>query len=255
MSNLHLYPNEHPYAVMQEIERHDEAVRWFGEMTACIFMWNAFDFAARLVGRCTVCFEAYGEIADAYGQAPRKMCPNCYGTTFEGGIRALLYRPAIWTKDVVSQDVEKRGQVEVTTAEVQTVSGTAMREGDFLVRSNGTRWQINSPDDTEISTGFGPKGNDSVVGSFFRAQLEDGSSVAYLIPIVEEAMSFRGHSPYPLYPTQWDIINGDIADGGNDDPFSQRPPVQPPGNWGYVPPATIILDGNDADLDLDGGGP
>lgn len=250
-----LYPNEHPYAVAQEIERHDEAVRFFGEMTACVMLWNAFDFHAGLVGRCPTCYLNYGDIADAYKQAPRKNCPDCLGTTFAGGLRAVVYRPAIWTKDVVSQDTEKRGQVEIYTAEVQTVSGMAMREGDFLVRSNGTRWQINSPDDTEVATGFGPKGSDSVVGSFFRAQLEDESSVAYMIPISEEALALRGHSPYPLYPTQWDVINGDITDGGNDDPFSQRPPVQPPGNWGYQPPATIIMDGNDAALDLDGGGP
>jgi hypothetical protein len=205
------YPNEHSYAVEQEVLRHDDAVINFGEMTACIMLWCTRDFQQGLVERCSVCYTPFGLIADAYEQSSKNKCANCYGTTFEGGIRAILYRPALWAEDVVSEDVRARGYTTVSTGSVQVTSDFNMRDGDYLVRQDGTRWKITAPQVSEISTGFGPTGLQVAPGAMFRVQLEDTTSVSYLIPISQLAIEVDGWAPYMLYPTDSDVVNGPLT--------------------------------------------
>jgi membrane protein implicated in regulation of membrane protease activity len=214
------FPNEHTYAAQQEVLRHDDAIISFGEMTACVMMWNIADLDRGDVTRCTVCYTPFGIIADAYQQPSKGMCTSCYGTSFQGGIRAIVYRPAMWVEDTSSDQLERRGQAVNASGTVQLTSDFMMRDGDYLVRSDGTYWRITSPQDNEIVTGFGPSatGSDANVagttsGSTVRVQLEDKSSIAYSLPINPTALLSVGWSPYMLYPSGYDVVNGSLLYG------------------------------------------
>jgi hypothetical protein len=62
-------------------------------------------------------------------------CANCYGTTFEGGIRAHRSTARhCGTKNVRSlEDVRERGHTVVASGSVQVTSDFNMRDGDYLV--------------------------------------------------------------------------------------------------------------------------
>ena len=213
------FPNEHQYSLEQEVLRHDDAVISLGEMSACALLWAVADFEAGLVTRCSVCYLPYGDIAAAYEQPAKNRCTNCYGTSFEGGLRALLYRPALWNEDQVSEDNKERGNVTVSSGSVQVTSDFSMRDGDFIIRQDGTRWRISQPNANTIVHGFGPTGLQTSSGSMFRVQYEDPTSVAYTIPVTQLALNQRGWSPYMLYASSYDVVNGPLFvytfDSGN----------------------------------------
>lgn len=205
------FQNEHLYAVDQEVLRHDDAIHYYGEMTACVMLWSVRDFELGLVERCSVCYTPLGLVTEAYQQSSKQKCANCYGTTFEGGIRALIYRPALWDETPVSQDIRERGHTIVASGTVQVTSDFNMRDGDYLVRQDGTRWRITEPTGSEIVNGFGPTGTQVFSGATFQVQLEDRSSVAYMVPVSQPGLEVIGWSPYMLYPSEFDIINGPLT--------------------------------------------
>lgn len=205
------FQNEHLYAVTQEVLRHDDALAWYGEMTACVMLWSVRDFENGLVQRCSFCYTPLGLVAEAYQQSSKARCANCYGTTFEGGIRAVVYRPALWEERMVSQDVRERGHTTVASGSVQITSDINMRDGDFLIRQDKTRWKITEPQVSEIVNGFGPTGTQLAPGSSFQVQLEDRSSVAYMIPVNQTVLNTVGWKPFMVYPNAADVINGPLV--------------------------------------------
>lgn len=205
------FQNEHLYAVEQERIRHDDALHWYGEMTACVMFWAYPDFRKGDVGRCSVCYTPYGIVADAYKQPSKSNCPNCYGTTFEGGIRAIVYRPVLWQEDSTSKDIRPRGHTMISSGTAQVTSDINMRDGDYLVRQDRTRWIIAEPQVSEIANGFGPTGLQMAPGSVFQVQLEDQSAIAYSIPVDQDALNLVGWKPYMLYPHPSDIVNGSLV--------------------------------------------
>ena len=183
--SVYYLPDLQRYVVDQESMRHNEALFTFGEYSMFVLMWRIVDFAAGLVTRCHVCY-ARGRTSDAYGQSDKEKCLNCYGTTFEGGIRAQITRPAIWVdndEDTIVTDA--RGQMTHSADRlVQTTSDFTMHTNDYVFRYDGTRWQIGVPTGNRVHTGFGPIGSEaSLIGfNINGVNKEDESSVAYLIP-------------------------------------------------------------------------
>lgn len=207
------FPNPHQYAVDQEVMRHDDAVHYFGEMTAVVMMWNQRDFDLGKVGRCEECFTSWGDVTDAYEQSSKRKCPACFGTTFQGGFRAIVYRPCIWDFDSdEKQDYEKRGYTQAGRAGVQTVAGLTLHDNDYLIRQDGSRWRMGPPSDDHIVTGFSPVGQLIPSGSILQVQREDPSSIVYMIPVNQEGLQVQGWSPYMLYPTTNDVVRGQAAD-------------------------------------------
>lgn len=203
------YQNQHPYALAQEVQRHDDAVHWYGEMTAFILWWHIHDFEANLVARCSVCYTPLGDITEVYRQVPKQKCAGCYGTTFEGGYRAIIYRPAIWDTTRTDSRTEKRGDIVKATGTIQMASGFIARAGDTAVRSDGTHWQLSQAQGPELSTGFGPRGGlDSVIRSKANVQLEDADAVSHLVTIDTSALDLAGWQPWvsPTHPS--DVLNG-----------------------------------------------
>lgn len=204
--------NQHAYATQQERMRHDDAVLWYGEMTVFILWWSTLDFHNGLVDRCSTCFKPLLDIAEVYQQAPKIKCPNCYGTTFEGGFRALLYRPALWDHYQADQDLQRRGLTTSQTANVQPTTDFQMRDNDCAIRGDNTRWRITQPKQTELATGFGTKASwPNVLTSVIEAHLEDTSSVVYTVPVNLSSLTLEGWSPTVPYPHANDIINGPLT--------------------------------------------
>lgn len=204
------FQNEHDYAAVLEIQHHDEALAWYGEMAALVLLWDIEDFNEGRVGRCSVCYTPFGKITEAYNQPMRNRCHNCFGTTFEGGYRALVYRPTLWGPVPQMEGLTKHGELKIVSAEVQTTADVQMRDGDWIVRQDGTRWKIGQPVGQEITTGFGPSA-DQLSRSSFRATQEDPTSAAFLVQVDTLAMQTTGWKPYMVYPTSSDDLRGPIA--------------------------------------------
>lgn len=209
------------WAIQNEIKHHNQALYTIGEYAVFLLMWHEQDFTAGRVGRCLTCFESEGVIAKAYGQGNKALCPDCFGTTFEGGIRARIYRPALFTE--VDEDEQKtaRGVTRPAGVNVESTNDFRILHGDFVFRANGHRYQLRAPARTTLRTGFGhPFQTSTSLGyNISRGALEDpNTSVAALIPptavqlkaILEQAryvpFDFSGYETInaPLIPTEDD---------------------------------------------------
>jgi hypothetical protein len=170
------------WAVEQERQRHDQALWMMGENTLFCLMWTARDYDNGLVGVCTVC--ASDRISKAYGQATRNKCPSCFGTRFEGGYRALIVRPAIFTDADDGQSFTARGVVSPQEVHLETTSDFRVHGGDYAMRATGER-----PHQREVGTAY----------NLTRAAVEDEDSVAYTIPpdsdSLIEILSRSGSTP------------------------------------------------------------
>jgi hypothetical protein len=180
----HWLPDPQNYAVEQERQRHLDALFSFGEFAVIVLMWRIQDFEEGLVRRCPTCYLAEGKIAEAYGQGARRKCPDCFGSTFEGGYRARIIRPSMWDHDVTDQHEAPRGDTFVDAARMQTTGDFSMNTDDYAFRADGTRWQLRVSDWDLLRTGFQmPSVTSTMLGwNTTTASLEDASSVAYLIP-------------------------------------------------------------------------
>jgi hypothetical protein len=172
------------WAVQQEHLRHNEAIYHVGEWTMFVLMWHLEDFEAGRVQRCTACYTSYGRIAEAYQQPAKNKCPDCFGTTFEGGYRARIVRPSIFTDTDEDEKLDRRGIVSPDDVQIETTSDFRIRSGDYAFRGNGTRWQLRVPERITLRTGFGmpTQGMDAIGYNSARAQQENETSVAFLIP-------------------------------------------------------------------------
>ena len=209
-------PDPQDYAIAQERLRHEQALYSFGEYAMFVLMWRVEDHTAGLVDRCPACYLAHGKIAEAYGQPSQRDCPECFGTTFEGGYRAKIVRPCLFDDNEPAQDVVERGERSVQAATIQTTTDFRMRKGDYAFRANGTRWQVRMMGSHSLATGFRTAAlpeRDMVAFNVAQANLEDPSSVAYLIP-PDEATLVRELDVYgirrPKDFTHIDVIRGPV---------------------------------------------
>lgn len=203
------------WAIEQERLRHKEALYTLGEYAVFALMWHEQDLTAGRVGRCPDCFVSRGVIAEAYGQGDQNRCPSCYGTTFEGGIRALIYRPALFTE--VDEDEQKtaRGIMRPASVDVESTEDFRLLHGDYVFRANGHRYQLRVPQRVTLRTGFGtPYQTTTSLGyAIGRAAYEDiNASVAYDIPPSATVLrSILGQGRYePFDFSGNEVINGPL---------------------------------------------
>jgi hypothetical protein len=173
------------WAVDQERQRHLQALYTVGEWTMFCLMWHLEDFENGLVTRCSVC---YNRSSQAYKQGERNKCPDCFGTTFEGGFKALIVRPAIFGDTDEGQQYQARGVVDSDDLDMESTPDFRVRSGDYCFRSTGHRFYLRVPDRVTLRTGFAtPYQRSMAVGyNHARASLEDRSTVSYTIPPVQD---------------------------------------------------------------------
>lgn len=216
-------PNNQPFyvrktqdwATSQERMRHTQALFTVGEPVVFVLMWKVEDFLAGLCVKCTRCSPVGGTLASrefaVYEQPITATCPVCYGTTFLGGIRARIVRPAIVTD---ADEDERKGSRGVTRPESVTVESTndfRSRQGDWMFRSDGSRWQLGHPSRIMLRTGYqAPTQQQMSIGyARISATREDASSVAYVIPPNPTLVQTLLQTP----PGAWPSIVDDVVNG------------------------------------------
>jgi hypothetical protein len=176
------------FAIENERLRQNQAIYWYGEYVMFILMWHIQDFEQGRVERCSTCFGTGDSIQDrisaAYKQPTKQKCPDCYGTTFEGGYKAKIIRPAILTDSDKNDQIQARGVTHSMALDVETVSDFRLRSGDYMFRQNGDRFYLRTPTRTTLRSGFEHPQQTvhSIHYNLARASLEDRETVSYLIP-------------------------------------------------------------------------
>jgi hypothetical protein len=194
-------PRQNPYwlaeregwAQTQVRDSHVQALNEMGEYALFTLMWYAKDHADGLVDVCQTCTlsaNQLGRMSAAYEQPTREKCPDCFGTHFEGGYRAQIIRPSLWTDSNTDTEKTRRGEVTTDAMVIETTEDFSFRHGDYVFRANGARYQGEELSSAWIRAGFDvPDDAKSVAGQISQARLEDPSSVAYLLPPTADVLS------------------------------------------------------------------
>jgi hypothetical protein len=183
------------FAIENERLRQNQAIYWYGEYVMFILMWHIQDLEEGRITRCTECYGNGSTLNDrvtaAYNQPTQNKCPTCFGTTFEGGYKARIIRPAILTDSDKDDANQARGVTHSMSLDVETVSDFRLRSGDYMFRSNGDRFYLRTPTRTTLRTGFETplQTTHSIHYNLARAGLEDRGTVSYLIPPSESSLA------------------------------------------------------------------
>jgi hypothetical protein len=206
------------WAERQVRDSHVEAMNLMGEYALFTLMWHAKDFAAGLVAVCPTCTMT-GTVLDraskAYQQPTRELCPDCFGTHFEGGFRAQIIRPCLWTDHNTDTRNTPRGEVSTDSMVVETTEDFEFRSGDYIFRANGDRYQGQELSGAWIRTGFSvPDFERSVAGQISQAKLEDPASVAFIIPPtadrLDQVLTVPVNTHFPLDFSANEVIRGPL---------------------------------------------
>jgi hypothetical protein len=252
------------FAIVQERQRHAQALWQYGELVMFALLWRPEDIPAGLAKRCTRCYTpgqvindlppetppplgwptaaTEAQISAAYGQGSQFRCLLCFGTQVIAagevkvpGVRALIVRPAILTDTDQNQQRTARGVVSTGSVQVQSTPDFRVSTLDYLFRTDGRRYQLSVPARTTLRTGFGSPWQASAGISYniSNASLEDpDASVAYAIaPLAADLAQVLG--TYTRIPADYawiEQVNGPLIPG--EDP--------PPAASGlYQPPASV----------------
>ena len=71
---------------------------------------------------------------DIYKQSEQSSCPDCYGSTFAGGVKSAVRAWAIFTDHVAAEQVGQNGVWTPDQRDVQTEPFPLLTEHDFIVR-------------------------------------------------------------------------------------------------------------------------
>lgn len=164
---------------------HEEALYAYGELALFTLMWRPVDFEAGRVGRCSTCFNGTkARNAAAFEQPTKRECPDCFGSTFEGGFRAQIIRPSLFADRNEEMRDEIRGTMVSDTIRVETTGEFVLHKDDYVFRFDGARYQVEEKAEDVVRPGFGnPRSERSVAGPT-TAHREESTSVAFLIPPV-----------------------------------------------------------------------
>lgn len=211
------------WALQQQRQSHAQAIYMIGEWAMFFLMWRVVDFEAGRVQRCSVCYPAGDplatRVANVYDQPHKNKCPSCFGTTFEGGYRARIVRPAIFTDTDDNEGVSARGAVHPSDVTVESTWDFRVYAGDYVVRADNTRWQLGRPQRVTLRTGFETpdQADTSLTYGNIRAGFEEPTTVVYTLPpiaAVDIATILGAPMQYPGDFTAHEDINGPLIPSG-----------------------------------------
>lgn len=213
------------WAVEQERQRHDQGLWSVGELAAFFLMWNLIDFEAGLVTRCPRCSgamsgDAHQAVAKVYSQPLNNKCSYCFGTTFTGGYRARIIRPALFGDADQDNRLDAKGQINPEEVLVESTSDFRVRAGDYVVRADNRRYQMRTPRRVMLRTGFGhPTQSDAAINySLSRASRENEGTVAYLLPPADARTVAEALAPVRYAPpdtSDFEEIRGPLIPAGD----------------------------------------
>jgi hypothetical protein len=199
------------WAVGHERQRHVQALFAYGEPCIFTMLWKVEDYNAGLVALCPRCRVSgdtvWSKVESAYKQPVITNCTYCYGTTFEGGIRAQVLRPAIFSDTDEDERPSSYGVVHAEHATIETTEDFRVRNGDFVFRKDGSRWQLTNQQRLQVRTGYEqPTQRATSIGyARIEANREALTSVAYIIPPTADQLRAlltpSGNTPdYDIFP-------------------------------------------------------
>jgi hypothetical protein len=189
-------------------QSHRDALYRFGEYSVYLLLWDLRDHENGLVGRCPECYLAYGDIADTFGQSSKEGCVPCVGTTFEGGIKALLVRPSIWDISEEADEAERRGEINKRNSTVQSTEDFRARIGDYILRADGSRWKVEGLATNLLRTGFDhPTRAETSVGfNYAQVVQEDPTTVIYKVPPSGDELVAFLDPTHPHFPGDFSTV-------------------------------------------------
>lgn len=217
------------FAIEQERQRHTQALYMVGEYAMFVLMWHNDDEIAGLVARCTDCYgtetmdSIKAKVAGAYNQPEQHKCPTCFGTTFEGGFKARIIRPAIFSDADEDEQKQAKGVMKPQDLSVESTTDFRVRSGDYVFRATGDRYYLRVPQRITLRTGFAvPHQSSAAIGyNHARASQEDRTSVAYTIPhnlnptpTLEDILTMGSRVPFDFDP--YETIRGPLIPVGDD---------------------------------------
>lgn len=185
---------DQPWAEQHVQASHVDALYRYGEFVMFILLWTAQDHEDGLVASCQVCVLGDRLSAGYGGRSGDPDCPSCYGTSFEGGYRARIVRPAIVSdRDVETRQDRRLGEVEGERLSLQTTSDFYVRTGDLMIRANRQRYTLSQMESEVIRSGFdAPSQVESTGGQVGAATLvSDVGSSIYRFPPTDEQVRLR----------------------------------------------------------------
>lgn len=213
----------------QERMRHEDALWQLGELCMFALLWSVEDHVAGYVQKCTTC-EPNNRIHDVYNQPKQNKCPDCFGTNFEGGYRAVIIRPTIISDDDPGETIGPRGVSHPSNIFAESTTDFRVREGDYMFRADGTRYRLRTPTSANLRTGFGtPYNSINAVGYHLnQGSLEDRTSVAYIIPPPEDNLRsiLLNSIRLPQDKSQHEDIRAPLIPETYDQPGSRKRIVQ-----------------------------
>jgi hypothetical protein len=205
--------NVEPWAINQLRRNVRESLQSHGEEVIGLRMFHA-GIAGDDVPRCH-CFD------DVYKQSSEYKCPDCYGTTYQGGVRQVLRLWAMFTDSDWDERKDKRGQYLPEQKQVQIEGDLQLIQNDYLIRVKkwskdhrplelGSRYVLGRTSHDSLRTGnqYGQTDAD-LVGHKSPVSALDPSHPIYLFPVpdfpvpsvIEKSPKqwFAGHGPPPDY--------------------------------------------------------
>jgi hypothetical protein len=193
--DTYVVPDVKNWSVENERFRHDQALYRYGEYAIFVTMWTMQDFTAGFVGRCQTCYSVQGAVESTWQQPGYFKCPDCLGTSFEGGYKAILVRPSLWSWNEQTLSQTARGVLDQGAATVQTTADFRLQPRDYIIRGDGSRWQSQEVTGDHLDTGFGTQAGIWNATAFIYQNVtrEDESSPIYLLPITQDYI--QNHIP------------------------------------------------------------
>lgn len=195
-----------------------EALELEGELALYYQMYNPQN--AEGVARCSHCFDP--RYAQPYSTSPQGICPYCFNTTYEGGIKQAFFAPLLISKPDISDDHQPYGDLAQQSANIYLPDYIEAWKGDFVVRINGFNlvsqnpfkvspsaveaWQIQTPQVSIVKDGLSQIGSFQRIGSNARASLVN---IAH--PIANVAFSAPYLSLFTPTPKQGALLNASFA--------------------------------------------
>ena len=118
-----------PYAIRLARQSIRDSLMSHGEECILLHMFHPNEVQDDLrYPRCPVCFD------DLYSQGAKYDCPNCYGTTFDGGVKDVFRAWAIFTDANDEETFGKRGVWHPVASSIQTEHIPDLWQRDYVVR-------------------------------------------------------------------------------------------------------------------------
>lgn len=194
------------WAEVDQQRFHSEALQWFGEQIIVRQLWRAEDAALGLVGYCQQCQDSpnpaspspsvQSRVSSVYRQSGNSYCPNCFGTTFDGGFKTTCYHLYMLAADTPQMRANlSTGQFWRDNPTVQMSWFPEIRVGDLLVRvsawdgdnptATGDRFEVSTVSVQSVRTGPGISYDTTkIVNQFTTLSNLPPSHPFYNVPIV-----------------------------------------------------------------------